>query len=64
MATATLVFVSEYLRTSYRPDCEYIDGEVRERNMGDLDHSRLQMPLSRYLSSREVQWGIIVLPEP
>jgi hypothetical protein len=64
MATATLVSVSEYLQTSYRPDCEYIDGEVRERNMGELDHSRLQMLLSRYLSNREVQWGIIVLPEP
>jgi Uma2 family endonuclease len=63
MATATLVSVSEYLQTSYRPDCEYIDGEVRERNMGELDHSRLQMLLSRYLSNREVQWGIIVLPE-
>ena len=63
MATATRVPVSEYLETSYRPDCEYIDGEIRERNVGETDHSRLQALLIRYLSNREEQWGIIVLPE-
>lgn len=63
MATATLVPVSEYLSTGYRPDCEYLDGELLERNMGETDHSRLQMLLSRYLSNREKQWGITVLPE-
>ena len=63
MATATLIPLSEYLATGYRPDCEYIDGELRERKMGETDHSRLQMLLSRYLSNREEQWGIIVLPE-
>ena len=31
MATATQVPLSEYLHTSYEPDCEWIDGEVRER---------------------------------
>ena len=53
MATATIVPVSEYLNTTWRPDCEYVDGEVRERNIGETDHSRLQMLLSRYLSNRE-----------
>jgi Uma2 family endonuclease len=57
------VSVSEYLATSYRPDCEYIDGEVRERNFGEYDHSRMQMLIARYLSNREAQWGIEVLPE-
>jgi Uma2 family endonuclease len=28
-----------YLRRVYRPDCEYIDGEVRERNAGYRPHS-------------------------
>ena len=63
MATATAVSVSEYLNTSYRPDCEYLDGELLERNVGEWDHSRLQMLLSRYLSNREKQFGIIVVPE-
>ncbi len=63
MSTATFVPVSEYLETSYRPDCDYVDGELLERNVGEWDHSRLQMLLSRYLSNREAQWGIIVVPE-
>jgi Uma2 family endonuclease len=56
------ISLSEYLATGYLPDCEYIDGELRERSTGETDHSRLQMLLSRYLSNREKQWGIIVLP--
>ena len=35
MASRTLISVEEYLRTSYRPDCDYVDGEVLERNMGE-----------------------------
>ena len=32
--------MEEYLATSYRPDCDYVDGEVVERNLGEWDHSR------------------------
>jgi Uma2 family endonuclease len=42
MATNTLIPVSEYLRTRYEPDCDYVDGEVQERNLGEQDHSDLQ----------------------
>jgi Uma2 family endonuclease len=45
MATSALIPVSEYLRTSYRPDCDYVDGEVQERNLGEQDHSELQTTL-------------------
>ena len=32
--------VEEYLRTSFDgSDCEYLDGEVVERNMGELPHA-------------------------
>jgi Uma2 family endonuclease len=41
VSTATLVSVEEYLATSYRPDCDYVDGVVPERNVGMKDHSRL-----------------------
>jgi Uma2 family endonuclease len=63
MSTATAVSLHEYLNTSYRPDCDYLDGELLERNVGEWDHSRLQMLLSQYLFSREKQWGIVVVPE-
>jgi Uma2 family endonuclease len=49
MATNTLIPVSEYLKTSYSPDCDYVDGEVQERNMGETDHSDLQSQLIELL---------------
>jgi Uma2 family endonuclease len=63
MPALTGVSLDEYLNTSYRPDCDYLEGEILERNVGEWDHSRLQMLLSRYLSNREDQWGILVVPE-
>jgi len=63
MASRTLISVEEYLRTSYRPDCDYVDGEVVERNVGETDHSWLQTMVSAYLVARRAQWGITVLVE-
>ncbi|HEX4809904.1 MAG TPA: Uma2 family endonuclease [Bryobacteraceae bacterium] len=63
MSTPVAVPLSQYLETSYRPDCEYLDGELLERNVGEWDHSRLQTLLSRFLSNREKQWGILVVVE-
>ncbi len=55
--------LESYLTTAYSPDCDFIDGEVLERNVGERDHSRLQMVLSGYLWSREKAFGIYVLIE-
>jgi Uma2 family endonuclease len=63
MAAGTQISVSEYLSTSYDPDCDYVDGEVLERKVGEYDHSRLQAVLVAYFFSREKQWGIHVVPE-
>jgi len=63
MATGDMVSVKEYLSTSYRPDCDYVDGIVVERNLGERDHSRLQMALSAYLHNRREEFGISVFPE-
>ena len=43
--STTLLPVQEYVRTSYRPDCEYIDGILLGRNVGEKDHSKLQARL-------------------
>jgi Uma2 family endonuclease len=50
MATSALIPVNEYLATAYRPDCDYVDGELQERNLGELDHSDLQRQLILLLS--------------
>jgi hypothetical protein len=57
MKAATLISVEEYLRTSYRPDCDYVDGEVLERNVGERDHSKLQREFILYLGTRGTGTG-------
>jgi Uma2 family endonuclease len=63
MKATMLVPVEEYLRTTYRPDRDYVDGEVLERNLGERDHSELQREFILYLGTRAKQWGIHVFPE-
>jgi Uma2 family endonuclease len=62
MAT-TAVSIQEYLSTSYRPDCDYVDGEVQERTLGTFDHARLQGAIFAFFYNRRKEWGICVVPE-
>jgi Uma2 family endonuclease len=63
VSVSTAVSLSEYLNTCYRPDCDYLEGELLERNVGEWDHARLQGLLYGYLLNREKQLGILVVPE-
>jgi Uma2 family endonuclease len=58
MATVTHIPIQEYLGSTYRPDCEYVDGEVRERNVGKWEHARVQWLLAAWFFQHEKQWGI------
>ena len=58
MATALYIPLNEYLGNSYRPDREYVDGEIRERNVGKWEHARLQWLLALWFGKHEQQWGI------
>jgi Uma2 family endonuclease len=42
MPAGTQISVEEYLKTVYRPDRDYVDGIVEERNLGEWDHSSVQ----------------------
>ena len=55
--------MEEYLSADYEVDCDYVDGEVLERNTGDRDHSWLQGVLTAYFFNRRKEWNILVLPE-
>ena len=58
-----LISVEEYLNTPYRPDVEYVDGEIQERNLGEFDHADLQTALGALLRNRQQDWGIRVVVE-
>ena len=64
MSTVIAIPLRTYLETVYRPDCEYLDGELLERNVGEWDHSRLQGLLPGNLLQLEKQLGILVVPKP
>jgi Uma2 family endonuclease len=63
MAAATQITLSEYLRTTYHPDQEFIDGELRERNVGKTDHARIQALLAAWFVNHERDWDIVVTTE-
>ena len=63
MATQAQLSLDAYLHTSYRPDQEYIDGELRERNVGKWEHARLQALLAIWFGSHEEEWGVLVSTE-
>ena len=63
MAAATQISVTEYLNTTYRPDCDYVDGQILERNSGERDHSQPQILLGAYFLTRKSEWGLWPLTE-
>jgi len=58
-----LISVEEYLSTGYEPDCEYDDGVVVERNLGEFEHSFLQIFLGTIFTNHMDSWGVFGLTE-
>ena len=52
MATTTQLPLAQYLATSYRPDCDYIDGEIEERKVGEREHAGMQAAIAAWFFSR------------
>jgi Uma2 family endonuclease len=64
MSTKVLMDLGEYLHTSFEgADCEYLDGEVVERNMGELPHGRVQFTLARLIWEAGRSLGVQVVTE-
>ena len=57
------VTVEEYLSTAYRPDCDYVEGEILERNLGTFDHAYLQGLLVRLFLNNSGTWECLAVPE-
>jgi len=60
---ATQLSLEEYLHTAYRPDCDFVDGELEERNVGEREHSILQIALGAWFFNRRSEWRIVVMSE-
>jgi len=51
------ISLEEYLGKSYRPDCEYVDGEIRERNVGKWEQARVPWLLALWFGTHQKEWG-------
>ena len=58
-----IVSVEEYLHTVYKPDVDYVDGKIEDRNVGEYDHSSLQAALLIYFHQRRFEWNIRIVQE-
>lgn len=62
-AAVTRMSVEEYLRTPFRPDVDFVDGVIEERNLGEWDHAGLQGFIYALLLAREEEWGVYTSTE-
>jgi Uma2 family endonuclease len=58
-----LVSVEEYLHTVYRPDCDYVDGELVDRNVGEKSHAKAQQEALVLLRAGRAEWNIFPIQE-
>jgi len=63
MATSAQVAIETYLKTSYHPDRDYVDGEIEERNLGEFDHAELQGAVAAWFFAKRKEWNVHVLTE-
>ncbi len=63
LQTTPFVSVEDYLRTSYRPDRDYVDGEIEEKIVGEGTHSIVQWFLAGTFFVNAEAWGITGRPE-
>ena len=63
MATTSLLSLEEYLKSSFHPDVEYVDGELKERNVGSYEHSRLQSLITMWFGQNESAWNVQCVTE-
>ena len=61
--TERLWTVQDYLRASWHPDREFVDGRIEERNLGEIEHSILQRFFTVLFFIHRAEWGVDVFPE-
>ncbi len=60
---AAHITVSEYLGSVYRPDVDYVDGALEERNVCEFDHSAIQKAVLVALTAQERSAGVRAMRE-
>jgi Uma2 family endonuclease len=61
--TPQLLSIEHYLRTSYHPDADFVDGEIETRHMGERTHNFIQGFLFSLLNANTAPWGVEAIVE-
>lgn len=56
-ATQSLLPIDAYLRTSYEPDADYVDGEIEERYLGEYEHAKIQTIIASIFTVNARAWN-------
>ena len=62
-AAPNWVSVWEYLHNTFDPDCDYVDGVIVKRNVGEKERGKAQQELLFYFRERRRLWGIFAIQE-
>jgi hypothetical protein len=57
------VSVEEYLSMAFEHDCEFVDGVIEERDLGEFEHAYVQGILIGLFLNHRKEWGVFPLPE-
>jgi Uma2 family endonuclease len=63
MPVTELITVEEYLSTDYSPDCDFVDGVLEDRHVGEKEHSALQRVLIIWFYLHTKDLGVQTYPE-
>ena len=63
MSTATHISEEQYLHSTFEPDAEYVDGEVRMRPTGTYSHADWQQAIASWFVRHVKEWNIRCVPE-
>lgn len=61
--TPSLLTIDQYLRTSYSPDADFVDGEIEERHLGEYEHAKIQTLIAVLFTLNQKQWHINAVVE-
>ena len=63
MNTATRISEQQYLHSTFEPDAEYVDGEVRTRSMPTYSHAEWQLAIAAWFLQHAKVWNVRSAPE-
>jgi Uma2 family endonuclease len=63
MSTTTHISLDTYLTTPYRPDVDYVDGMLEDRNVGEYDHNVVQQAIQIWFYTHGKEWRVRSIQE-